>query len=310
MNTTEENPDGIALRTLTQRTLSLEHDGLTLTADLLGDPTRDLVMLVHGFPDTPHSWHAVADILVEAGYCVLLPWLRGYTLASCRRDAHYNHFSAGGDLEAWRQKLGHDRVHLVGHDWGAIAAQSIAACAPDGWASLSSLAIPPFQHPEKAWRLLPGQLIRSSYMLRLQTPGAGNYVRRDNCAYLHRLWTTWSPGWQFSDSQFQAVRDALGHPETAHASTRYYRALFTWNQPRTREALASVRQDIRVPTLALSGIEDGCMHSGLMDAAIDPLSFPAGVRAVCLPDCGHFLQAEQPERVAAELLRHFSQYPV
>lgn len=289
--------------------LVINRDGLTLSADLLGDVDQPLVLLVHGFPDTPKSWHAVAEKLVHAGYCVLMPWLRGYTLESCSNTAHYDHLAAGEDLNAWRLTLGKAKAHLVGHDWGALAAMSVATRQPEGWASLSSLAIPPFQRAELAWRLLPTQLRMSAYMLRMQSTHAGTLIRRNDCAYLRQLWQTWSPSWHFSEAQFQPVREAFSHPAVAHASTRYYRALFTLQQSQTRAALASVRQTISVPTLFMSGLADGCMHRKLLTTLTDPMRFPAGIDSVHLPDCGHFLQAEQPELVSMELLRHFARYP-
>ena len=35
-------------------------------------------MLVHGFPDTPHTWRHLGPVLAERGYRVVAPWLPGY----------------------------------------------------------------------------------------------------------------------------------------------------------------------------------------------------------------------------------------
>lgn len=284
--------------------ITLMHDGLQLQGLLLGLETAPLVFLVHGFPDTPYGWDDLALGLVSAGYRVFMPWLRGYTPGSVQRSAHYDPISAAEDLRAWRRHLGVETAHLVGHDWGAIIAMIAIVDSRQGWQSLSLLAIPPLQRPERAWRLLPSQCRRSSYMLYLQSERAPRQIGRDGGRYLHQLWQQWSPGWDFHDTQFAPVREAFSHPDVAWAATRYYRSLLTLLNRRTQHLLVRLRQPLPVPTLALAGARDGCLQPGLADFCVDSALFPAGIRHVVLPDCGHFLQAERPRAVLDELLPH------
>ena len=37
-----------------------------------------LVVLLHGWPDTPHTWDHQLAALARAGFRVAAPWLRGY----------------------------------------------------------------------------------------------------------------------------------------------------------------------------------------------------------------------------------------
>ena len=83
-----------------RQTVNLARGLITLSAWLDGPEQAPLVMLVHGFPDTPHGWDAVADGLVAAGFRVLRPWLRGYTPASVHPEADYDALSAAQDLLA------------------------------------------------------------------------------------------------------------------------------------------------------------------------------------------------------------------
>ena len=46
--------------------INLEHDGLVLSALHDGELQAPMVMLVHGFPDTPHGWDGVVDGLLAA----------------------------------------------------------------------------------------------------------------------------------------------------------------------------------------------------------------------------------------------------
>lgn len=283
--------------------LQLHRDGLVLDGLLDGPEQGPLVMLVHGFPDTPHGWDDLVPALLAAGYRVFRPWLRGYTPGSARAGARYDLLAVAADLVAWRDSLG-GSAHLVGHDWGAIAAMTAVAGDPRHWLSLSLLAIPPLQRPERGWRLLPRQAWQSSYMLLLQSGLSPWLIRQRDCAYLHHLWRQWSPDWAFTEAQFAPVRQAFASPAVACAATRYYRSLFTLQRRPTRAFMATLRRPLAVPTLALAGARDGCMHAGLLSQLIDPRLFPAGVRTAVLPGCGHFLQAERPQAVLDELLVH------
>lgn len=285
------------------RPLRLPRDGLVLDALLDGPDDAPLVLLVHGFPDTPHAWDALTPALVAAGYRVLRPWLRGYTVDSARADARYDLVAVADDLVAWRDSLG-GQAHLVGHDWGAVASMTAVAGDSRGWLSLSVLAIPPLQRLERAGTLLPVQLWQSSYMLLLQSEAAPWLIRQRDAAYLRRLWRQWSPGWDFSEADFAPVRDAFAHPAIARAATRYYRSLFTPHRAGTRAFYTRLRRPLRVPVLALAGEGDGCLHAGLLDRIVDERLFPAGISQVVLAGCGHFLQAERPQAVADELLAH------
>ena len=42
------------------------------------DTSLPLAVLVHGFPDTPHTWRHLGPELAASGYRVVAPWLPGY----------------------------------------------------------------------------------------------------------------------------------------------------------------------------------------------------------------------------------------
>ena len=299
-----------------EQALELRRDGLILSASLYGDDKAPLVVLLHGFPDTPYSWDQLVPRLVSAGYRVLTPWLRGYTLGSANRSARYDLIAVADDIEAWRQHLLADQVHLVGHDWGAAVAMVLAGAESAGttpravrWASISLLAVPPMPQGSQ-WRALlphlPQQLRLSSYMPVMQASASHWLLSRNNAEYVRRIWQRWSPGWAFSDQDFAPARLVFSDPKLAWASTRYYRNLFTVHRAHTRAAFRRMAQPFRVPTLALAGEQDGCMSPDTHRIIADAPASRGPLRAIQLPDCGHFLHAEQPEQVASLLLEHFA----
>ncbi len=298
---------------MNEKPLRLRRDGLSLSALRYGPDDAPLVILLHGFPDTPYSWDQVVPGLVEAGYCVLVPWLRGYTRDSASRRAAYDLLSVAADIEAWRQHMLADAVHLVGHDWGAAIASVLAGQyrdQPGRYRSLSLLAVPPVPHASQWSRLLrylPRQLAYSAYMPVMQLSASHRFLTHNNAAAVRRIWQRWSPGWAFSDAQFAPTRLLFSDAELAWASTRYYRNLFRLHDARVRRAYAYMARPFAIPTLALAGEEDGCMNIDTHRIIGDAPVARGPLRAVQLPACGHFLHAEQPEQVTQLLLAHFRQ---
>jgi pimeloyl-ACP methyl ester carboxylesterase len=288
--------------------LSLSRDGLILKAALYGESHLPLVLLIHGFPDTPHSWNGVIPQLLKAGYRVLVPWLRGYTAESAQRYAQYGILPAAQDMLAWLNLLSVKSAHLVGHDWGAAIAMALESLAPNAWLSISLLAVPPIPKPSRlptAILELPRQLQMSSYMLVMQSKWAEWLLSRHQASYVQQIWKKWSPRWHFSDADFQPTKTAFSNPEIAWAASRYYRALFSLHRTNSRQAATHLMRAVTTPTLTLAGLEDGCMNIGLHKRLSQMQGYNTSIHAVYLPHCGHFLQAEQPEAVAHELLKHF-----
>ncbi|MEU6584823.1 alpha/beta hydrolase [Nocardia sp. NPDC046763] len=285
------------------RTLTLRRDGLELSARQVGPADAPLVILLHGFPDTPHTWDGLIPLLVEAGYQVLAPWLRGYTPGSASRAARYDLMAVSADVAAWHAELGGPRAHLVGHDWGAFVATILAKQEPQRWESLTLLAIPPFGGGVAAgmWRYLPRQLVLSSYIPVMQSGWSPRLLTRRGAGFVRALWRRWSPGWDFSEDEFAPVAAVFTDPVMAWAATRYYRSLFAVQRRATREFSDILMAEAApLPTLALAGLRDGCMSPDLQRV----LAEHARVQHAQLPGCGHFLQAERPEAVAELLLPH------
>ena len=85
--------------------------------------TRTIV-LAHGWPDSLRCWHEVAPLLVDAGYRVIAPALRGFLPTTFLSDdtPRTGQLSAlGRDMVDFVQALQLEQPVLVGHDWGARA---------------------------------------------------------------------------------------------------------------------------------------------------------------------------------------------
>src|SRR5262249_44134331 len=121
------------------------------TAEVAGAPGAPLVVLLHGFPQTRHTWRHQVPALAAAGFRVVAPDQRGYS-PGVRPDPttelaayHIDRLVADVlDLAAAACGGERTRFHLVGHDWGGQVAWTTAARHADRLASLAVLSRP---HP-------------------------------------------------------------------------------------------------------------------------------------------------------------------
>ena len=105
-----------------------------------------LVVLIHGFPEFWYSWRHQIPALVEAGYRVIAPDMRGYNLTdSPAKTSNYTVDLLASDVVALIQHAGEQRSHVVGHDWGAAIAWQLAMRYPQ---HLDQLAILNGPHPK------------------------------------------------------------------------------------------------------------------------------------------------------------------
>lgn len=149
---------------------SYARSGLTFDVDDRGPADGEPVVLLHGFPDEPACWDAIVPELHARGLRTLAPEQRGYApLARPAGRAAYRLGEIVDDVLALLDAAGARRSHLVGHDWGALAAWALAGRHPDRVRSLTALSVP---HPG-AFRhgLLSGtQALRSWYLGMFQVP--------------------------------------------------------------------------------------------------------------------------------------------
>src|SRR3984885_3934692 len=84
------------------------------------------VVLLHGHPRTSATWHRVAPQLVQRGFTVVCPDLRGYGRsrgpAPTSDHAAHSKRATAKDVTLVMHALGHPRFGLAGHDRGSYVA--------------------------------------------------------------------------------------------------------------------------------------------------------------------------------------------
>src|SRR5215217_4356189 len=144
--------------------LQLPARGLAFDALAAGPPTGELVVLLHGFPQTSACWTVLLETLAAAGYRAVAPDQRGYSpTARPTTVSAYRLPELVADVVAIADRLDAETFHLVGHDWGGVVAWRLAGQQPERVATLTAVSTP---HPRAFARaLLAGtQGLRSAYI--------------------------------------------------------------------------------------------------------------------------------------------------
>jgi pimeloyl-ACP methyl ester carboxylesterase len=145
------------------------------------------IVLLHGWPDTSALWDEVVPQLVEAGFRVAVPDLRGCGQSDKPRDVEsYRMHHLVGDVVAVIDALGGEKVTLVGHDWGAALAWIVATFRADLVERLVVLSV---GHPTALYGAGIAQQVKSWYMLLFQFEGAGEAFLRKNDYDALRRWS-------------------------------------------------------------------------------------------------------------------------
>ncbi len=249
-----------------------------------GPPDGEVVVLLHGFPETKESWDGVVPPLVAAGYRVLAPDQRGYSpRARPRGRRAYRGAELVADVVALVDAAGVDRFHLAGHDWGGAVAWAMAHEHPERLRSLTALATP---HPRAMVRSMARstQLLHSWYMLAFQVPwipermAGGRIFRR-------QLIKSGLP-----EERTSFYLDRIG---PMNGAINWYRGLFF---------TAPARGEVTVPTMYIYGTADFAL--GRVAADLTERFVAAPYRYEVLDGVSHWIPEEVPDRVAALMLEH------
>lgn len=282
----------------------LEFESGPLRFSALAQGTGPIVLLLHGFPDNAGSYRLQMPALASSGYRAVSVHLRGYEPGSIPSDADYSDDAIASDLVAIIDQLDAERVHLVGHDWGAIKSYAAASQFASRFKSLTTMAVPHIGRFLANMPSYPRQLRLSWYVFFFQLRGISDHVvKRADYRFIRMLWRTWSPGWNAPEEELTAVIETLKQPGVTRAALGYYRELLKiGNVPILPGARKRAAFPVAVPTLALTGERDGCIDSDVFAALMLEEDFPAGLSVKKIAGAGHWLHQERPQEVNALLL--------
>jgi haloalkane dehalogenase len=239
------------------------------------------VLLVHGYPESSFMWRHLLPALGESGRHAIAPDLPGYGSSPPFLSGTWESHIAG--LDMFRRELGLQRVTLVVHNWGGLIGMRWACDNPEAVGALVVANTGFF--PDGNWHGLAEAL---------RTEGAGEAVvdaiDRDGFAAMLR-----EVGRGFDD---EAIADYWRAYET-EKSRRAQLALYRSGDFEKLIPYQGRLAELEVPTLILWG--EGDTFAPVAGAYRLQKEIP-GSRLALIPDCGHFVFEDEPQRCAREIV--------
>ena len=271
----------------------------------------ELILFLHGFPECWYSWRHIMRQL-DTRYRVVAADCRGYNLSG--KPINVEHYSMRYSFDDIRAIMAHYRVQkmtLVGHDWGGMAAWYFAARFPEQVAHLVTINAP---HPNCFQTALDHDAVQraaSQYINRFRAPEC---EARLLAAGLEQFWQNLFGEAQqkglFSNADKAIYLAAWAQPGALTGMLNWYRAApFVVPAPDAAMDIShalSEQLKVSVPTLVIWGMKDNILLPTLLaelDAYVDNLTIHR------VADGGHGLIHEMPITVAA-LIGQFIDKPV
>jgi len=259
----------------------IEGDGVELA--VLDEGSGPAVLLLHGFPDSHHVWRNQIPALVDAGFRVIAPDLRGFGDSEKPAEVDtYRIRHSLADMLAILDALDVERVGVVGHDFGAGLAWVVAALAPD---RVEKLAVMSVGHPNAQRDPTVEQREKSWYMLLFQFEGVAEQLLSRNDWKLARAWLR-------DNGDVDRYVSDLARPGALTAALNWYRANIT--PGRELEAPRDF-PSVPAPTLGLWSTGDDYLTEEPMLRSADHVT--GGWRYERIDGASHWLQLDVPQRI-------------
>ena len=279
---------------------TVERDGLVFDVTTAGPADGEPVVLLHGFPQSARCWDAVTPALAAAGLRTFAPDQRGYSPgARPVGRAAYRMAEVVADaaavVEAALAQTGRSHAHVVGHDWGAIVAWTLAGARPELVETVTGISAPPPGAMADALRR-PGQFLASWYLAAFAVPGLAERV------FAVPRGASWSPRLvrvlvESGQTRELAERDAarLADPAALTAALNWYRAI-SLRQGATPPATT--------PALYVWSDRDTALTRDAAERAQGHLSGPFRYAELC--GVSHWIPDEAPAALRELLLEHIA----
>ena len=257
----------------------------------------DLAVLLHGWPEDGSSWRRVAPLLVDAGYRVACPDLKGFGASDAPRRG-YDAETLADEISQLIRNLHVRRAVLVGHDWGGAVALATAFRHP-GRVGALVVASSPFRQLDlrRSWHI-------PLWNVPLAPEVAFRVAARPLVAAAIRHAAVVTEA--FTDDIIDGYAEAVARDPAAwlaYYRTLSRRALVAWAVRRVRGRAGFLPDPpgphrLRVPAAVVWGEQDPVTPFHLASRVAHDL----GADLVGIPDVGHFVHEEDPLALARAII--------
>jgi len=287
------------------------------------------VVLCHGFPELAYSWRHQIPALVDAGFRVIVPDMRGYGESDAPEGSDaYDIDHLTGDMAGLLDALGEEKAVFAGHDWGGFVVWAMPALHPERTAGVIGVNTPHVARapipPTQAMRFAAGDDPDSIYILWFQQPGVAEAeLERHTELLFEKLMRRGIPPAEMarlaaeSGGDMNPFRRLPELPNRGEAFlTDEERAIYvdTFRKSGFRGGVSWYRNFDRNwerhPEIGTRQIDLPCL---MVTAEWDPVLSPAmaadmgtrcsDLRTVMIEGCGHWTMQERPEELNDIMVR-------
>ena len=275
--------------------MELEHsyintNGIRLRVVQAGPKSGIPVILLHGFPEFWYGWRKQIPALVKAGCRVIVPDQRGYNLSDKPKDKKdYDVFTLVDDVLGLIKALDYEKVNLVGHDWGAVIAWTLAVTHPEKLHKLTVMNVP---HPAVMQKFLRRdfeQMRRSWYVGFFQLPWLPEKIfTANNFRRLARAVQGSAKKNSYTDADMEKYKEAWSQPDALTSMLNWYRAIVQ-HPPQLPE-------DVRVKVRALMmwGMKDFALSHRMARPSMD---YCDEGNLILFPEATHWVHLDAADEV-------------
>jgi pimeloyl-ACP methyl ester carboxylesterase len=258
-----------------------------------------LVVLLHGFPEFWYSWRFQIKGLSDT-YTVVAPDLRGNNLSDKPGSvAEYAIEHLVADVVGMIRHFDRQDAVVVGHDWGAAIAWSLARRHPELVSKLIALQVP----PPDVWKrnITVRQLLASWYMFFFQLPWLPEWIaKRNDFAILERSLRTTAVRGVLTDEDLIVYRQSWRRGDAFSGPINYYRANILGRL--LARSSGAEGGKILPPTLFIYGENDHAILPATVKGVGEVVAGP--YRHHRIHNCGHWVQQEAADEVT-RVIRDF-----
>lgn len=259
-----------------------------------GDEQNELIILLHGFPETSFMWIDLMEKLSSIGFFCLAPDMRGYSENACPKGVkHYTIDKLRQDILNIADAVKKDNFHLIGHDWGAGIGWNIVFNNKNRIISWTGLSVPHNKAFGKAVKLDSEQKKKSRYIKWFLIPLIPEIMlRKNDFEKFRKLWK------HSSLNELENYLLVFRRKPTLTAALNYYRANIGRgkNQP---------IGDIETPTLFIWGNKDLAVGSFAVKCNEKYMKGDYTFKEL---DGGHWLIQTNYAEVEKAIVEHVSKY--
>tara|TARA_R110002124_G_scaffold107405_2_gene259796 strand:- start:11716 stop:12576 length:861 start_codon:yes stop_codon:yes gene_type:complete len=281
-----------------QETIKVKINDFIFDCRTDGDKENELVIFLHGWPETSYMWKKLMSSFSEKGFYCVAPNLRGYSKEACPNGKkHYSLNKLAKDVLDISKFLNKPKFHLVGHDWGAVIGWKLVHDNENAILSWTAVSVPHIQSFGNAIANDPEQRKMSQYVRAFQWPYLPEIkIRKNDFALFKKLWRN------SALDEIEAYLKVFRNKKQLTASLNYYRSNYKLLKKAGNDKILG---EINVPTLFIWGNKDVAIGS---EAVANSHKYMKNDYSFLELDSGHWLIQTKFNELKIAISEHILKY--